>query len=246
MSSEEPQRPEERASGGTTPSGGKSPSEGMKPSEGTGQSQGTKPSQGATPSAGSSRPGSRWRYTDGVPPTWLRKTTIILGIVAVLIALAIIGSIVLPRWWAQIVVGWVQGVSSTGILAGLGCGFVFTLLPAIGIWVAWRARWRWQVRAGVAAGSAVVALPNVLTLVIDLGATASTESARLDMVIGSPAFTGSSLAGAIVAVVGLVGSVLGWRWIRKLRTERNAATGADTARTAPKKSTKKSKEDGVQ
>src|SRR5699024_3802974 len=84
----------------------------------------------------------RWRYTDGVSPTWLRKATIILGIVAVLIALAIVGSIVLPRWWAQIVVGWVQGVSSTGILAGLGCGFLFTLLPAIGIWVAWRARWR--------------------------------------------------------------------------------------------------------
>ncbi|HLR27565.1 MAG TPA: hypothetical protein VK086_02640 [Ruania sp.] len=233
MSSEEPQRPEK-------PSSGTGRFQGRGSSSGTGQPQGTESSQGAGKS------GSRWRYTDGVPPTWLRKATIILGIVAVLIALAIVGSIVLPRWWAQIVVGWVQGVSSTGILAGLGCGFLFTLLPAIGIWVAWRARWRWQVRAGVAAGSAVVALPNVLTLVIDLGATASTESARLDMVIGSPAFTGSSLAGAIVAVVGLVGSVLGWRWIRKLRTERNAATGADTARTAPKRSTKTSKEDGVQ
>src|SRR5699024_8563093 len=233
MSSEEPQRPEK-------PSSGTGRFQRRGSSSGTAQPPGTESAQGAGKS------GSRWRYTDGVPPTWLRKATIILGIVAVLIALAIVGSIVLPRWWAQIVVGWVQGVSSTGILAGLGCGFLFTLLPAIGIWVAWRARWRWQVRAGVAAGSAVVALPNVLTLVIDLGATASTESARLDMVIGSPAFTGSSLAGAIVAVVGLVGSVLGWRWIRKLRTERNAATGADTARTAPKRSTKTSKEDGVQ
>src|SRR5699024_10958903 len=229
----EPQRPEK-------PSSGTGRVQGRGSSSGTGQPQGTESSQGA------GKAGSRWRYTDGVPPTWLRKATIILGIVAVLIALAIVGSIVLPRWWAQIVVGWVQGVSSTGILAGLGCGFLFTLLPAIGIWVAWRARWRWQVRAGVAAGIAVVPRPHVLTLVIVLGATASTESARLDMVIGSPAFTGSSLAGAIVAVVGLVGSVLGWRWIRKLRTERNAATGADTARTAPKRSTKTSKEDGVQ
>src|SRR5699024_3730922 len=234
MSTKEPQRPEK-------PSWGTGRFQGRGSSSGTGQPQGTESSQGAGKS------GSRWRYTDGVPPTWLRKATIILGIVAVLIALAIVGSIVLPRWWAQIVVGWVQGVSSTGILVGLGCGFLFTLLPAIGIWVAWRARWRWQVRAGVAAGSAVVALPNVLTLVIDIGATASTESARLDMVIGSPAFTGSSLAGAIVAVVGLVGTVLGWRWIRKRRTERNAAaSAADTTRSTPRRSTKKSKEDGVQ
>src|SRR5699024_9052757 len=179
-----------------------------------------------------------------VPPTWLRQTTIIVGIVAVLIALAIIGSIVLPRWWARIVVGWVQGISSTGILAGLACGVVFTLLPAIGIWVAWRARWRWQVRAGVAAGSAVVALPNVLTLVIDIGATTSTESARLDMVIGSPAFTGSSLVGAILALAVLVAAVLGRRWIHRLRSERNAAPQA-TGRP-PRSGRQKSKEDGVQ
>src|SRR5699024_6695474 len=107
MSSEEPQRPEK-------PSSGTGRFQGRGSSSGTGQPQGTESSQGAGKS------GSRWRYTDGVPPTWLRKATIILGIVAVLIALAIVGSIVLPRWWAQIVVGWVQGVSSTGILAGLG------------------------------------------------------------------------------------------------------------------------------
>lgn len=172
----------------------------------------------------SDQPDSRWRYTDGIPPTWLRKGTIVLGIVGVLLVLAIIGSIVLPRLWARIVVGWVQGISSAGVLAGLACGFVFTLLPSLGIWLAWRARWRWQVRAGVAAAAAIIALPNVLTLMIDIAATASTQDARLDMVIGSPAFTGATLVGAIVAVAGLIAGVLGWRWIRRLRGQRNTRT----------------------
>lgn len=197
--------------------------------------------------AGEQSSSSRWRYSDGVPPTWLRKGTIVVGIVGVLIVLAVVGSIVLPRWWAQIVVGWVQGIASTGILAGLICGVVFTLIPAIGIWVAWRARWRWQVRAGVAAAAAVIALPNVLTLVIDIAATASTESARLEMVIGSPAFTGASLVGAILAVVGLVAGVLGWRWIRRLRAER--ATTPDRSGGAGRAAAsrgRKSKGDGVQ
>lgn len=203
-------------------------------------------SQHAGEQRGQGQQASWWRYADGVPPTWLRKATIVLGALIVLIALAIIGSIVLPRWWARIVVGWVQGISSTGILAGLLCGFVFTLLPAIGIWVAWRGRWRWQVRAGVAAGSAVVALPNVLTLVIDIAATTSTESARLDMVIGSPAFTGASLAGAIVALAGLIAGVLGWRWIRRLRA---ANTGPGTVRTGSGRAKfrrTRSQEDGVE
>jgi len=76
----------------------------------------------------------------------------------------------------------------------------------------------------------------VLTLVIDVGSTSSAYDARLDMIIGAPAFTGSTLIGAILAVAGVVGGVLGWRWLRRSRAElRTRGEGAPSG--APGQST---------
>ncbi len=180
---------------------------------------------------------SRWRFADGVPPAWLRRVTVALGVLVVLVLLGVVGSIVLPGWWAGVVTGWVQGISSAGILAGLVCGVVFTALPAGIIAVAVRSRWQWRTRLIVAAAGALLALPNVLTLMIDVGRTSSAYDARLDMIIGAPSFTGATLAGAIVALVGVVGGVLGWRWLRRSRAElrkardegRPPSTGGDGA-----------------
>src|SRR5690625_4449509 len=186
----------------------------------------SEPHHGADPPGESGHPGpsgaptpSRWRFADGVPPAWLRKVTVALGVLVVLVLLGVVGSIVLPGWWAGVVTGWVQGITSAGILAGLVCGVVFTALPAGIIAFALRSRWPWRTRLIVAAAAAVLALPNVLTLVIDVGSTSSAYDARLDMIIGAPAFTGASLVGAILAVVGVVGGVLGWRWLRRSRAE---------------------------
>ncbi|HIZ34946.1 MAG TPA: hypothetical protein H9815_04145 [Candidatus Ruania gallistercoris] len=189
--------------------------------------------QPARPQAPGSEQGapSRWKFADGVPPVWLRRITIGAGIVIVLVLLGVLGSIVLPGWWAGMVTGWVQGVSSAGILTGLVCGFVFTVIPVSVIWLAVTSSWEWRTRLIVAAAVAVVALPNVLTLVIDVGTTSSAVDARLDMVIGAPAFTGSTLAGVLIALVGVVGGVLGWRWLRRSRAELREARAR-----APKKS----------
>ncbi|WP_022918051.1 hypothetical protein [Ruania albidiflava] len=173
---------------------------------------------------------SRWRFADGVPPVWLRRVTVALGVLVVLVLLGVVGSIVLPGWWAAVVTGWVQGITSAGILVGLACGVVFTALPAAIIWFAVRSRWQWRTRLIVAAAAAVLALPNVLTLVIDVGRTSSAYDARLDMVIGAPAFTGSTLIGALLALLGVVGGVLGWRWLRWSRAELRSSRGEQTPR----------------
>ena len=175
--------------------------------------------------------GSRWKFADGVPPVWLRLVTMGAGVVIVLVLLGVLGSIVLPGWWAGLVTGWVQGVSSAGILIGLVCGLVFTVIPASVIWLAVRSSWSWRTRLIVAASAAVLALPNVLTLVIDVGTTASAVDARLDMVIGSPAFTGSTLVGVLLGLVGVVGGVLGWRWLRRSRAELRKARGVPTKKS---------------
>lgn len=182
------------------------------------------------PEAPGTEPGqpspSRWKFADGVPPVWLRRVTMGAGVLIVLVLLGVVGSIVLPGWWAGLVTGWVQGVSSAGILVGLVCGLVFTVIPASVIWLAVRSSWTWRTRLIVAAAAAVVALPNVLTLVIDVGTTSSAVDARLSMVIGSPSFTGSTLAGVVLGLVAVVGSVLGWRWLRRSRAELRRARGA--------------------
>lgn len=173
---------------------------------------------------------SRWRFADGVPPAWLRRVTVALGVLVVLLLLGVVGSIVLPGWWAGVVTGWVQGITSAGILVGLTCGVVFTALPAGIIAFAVRSSWQWRTRLIVAAAAAVLALPNVLTLVIDVSRTSSAYDARLDMVIGAPAFTGSTLVGAILALVGVAGGILGWRWLRRSRAELRKSRGEETPR----------------
>src|SRR5699024_295651 len=99
-------------------------------------------------------------------PAWLRKVTVALGVLVVLVLLGVVGSIVLPGWWAGVVTGWVQGITSAGILAGLVCGVVFTALPAGIIAFALRSRWPWRTRLIVAAAAAGLARPDVPRRVI--------------------------------------------------------------------------------
>lgn len=222
MSTAEPHQPESPGeSGAADSSGGAGTS--STPGASTGPSTPTPP---AAPGEGPEHPSpSGWKFTDGVPPVWLRRVTIGAGVVIVLVLLGVLGSIVLPGWWAGVVTGLVQGVSSAGILVGLVCGVLFTVIPASVIWLAVRSTWTWRTRLIVAASAAVVALPNVLTLVIDVGTTSSALDARMDMVIGSPSFTGATLVGVIVGLAGLIGVVLGWRWLRRSRAELRKARG---------------------
>ncbi|WP_147916883.1 collagen-like protein [Ruania zhangjianzhongii] len=235
MSTADPHQPETPGESGAT---GSSVRPGTPAAPGARGTSGTPAASGqpGTPSA-SGVPGtpgqapeqpspSRWKFGDGVPPVWLRRVTIGAGVVIVLVLLGVLGSIVLPGWWAGVVTGLVQGVSSAGILVGLVCGLVFTVIPASVIWLAVRSTWTWRTRLIVAASAAVVALPNVLTLVIDVGTTSSAVDARLDMVIGSPSFTGSTLVGVIIGLIAVVGGVLGWRWLRRSRAELRKVRGA--------------------
>ncbi|MBZ2198442.1 hypothetical protein [Occultella gossypii] len=134
-------------------------------------------------------------------PAWLRWPTIVLAAVAVLVVLYLIGSAVLPLWWAQLIGDQVDSVSSAGILLGLVVGFAFTAVPiALGVW-AIRAKYAVRTRLIIGGIAVLLTAPNVLTLAVAVGGLESTQAARIEMLIAAEQFPIWSLVGVIVAVL---------------------------------------------
>ncbi|SED96118.1 hypothetical protein [Ruania alba] len=164
------------------------------------------------------------------PPAWIRTITTVLGAVIAVVVLFALGSALLPGWWASVVTGWVAGVSSAGVLAGLLIGVLFTLGPVAVGYLAFRLRTAWRTRLIIGAVALLLTLPVVLTIAIDASTTLAATQARTEMVIGAPSFTGAVYAGALISlVVGVATIALTWRWVvarREVRSLRgNLAKG---------------------
>jgi hypothetical protein len=121
-----------------------------------------------------SEPGGRANQRDdrvsaGRGPNWGRR--LVFGGLAILGALIVylIGAAVIPRWWAQRVGNFVDGRISVGATAGMFCGVLFTVLPLLVLWMAWRFRRNMKVVLWLVAFAVVLAIPNLMTLAIVLG-----------------------------------------------------------------------------
>ncbi|MCP2262344.1 hypothetical protein LX15_006080 [Streptoalloteichus tenebrarius] len=126
----------------------------------------------------------------------------------------------LPRWWAQRVGDVVQQRFTTGTFFGLLLGFLFTLLPLVVVELAAR-RPTWRRRVALGLLALVLALPNLLTLAVVLGAGAAAHAGARIMDVEAPAFRGASLAGALVALgVCALAEVL---WAARRRSRRRRA-----------------------
>ena len=112
-----------------------------------------------------------------------------LAIVGVLV-IYLIGAAVIPRWWARRIGNVVDGRLSTGAAAGVFFGVLFTILPLLLLWAAWRFRRRtlalWFVVLAI-----VLAIPNLMTLAIVLGGGTRPTPAN-----GSSTSTGPASAAA--------------------------------------------------
>ncbi|CAM3635491.1 hypothetical protein OCAE111667_19540 [Occultella aeris] len=175
--------------------------------------------------------------TKAALPAWLRWPTIVLAAVAVLVVLYLIGSAVLPGWWARLIGDQVDGVSSAGILVGLLVGFVFTAIPiALGVW-AIRARYTVRTRLIIGGIAVLLLAPNVLTLAVAVGGLESTEVARNHLLIHAPSFRLASLIGVIVAVLLAVAIwYLVWssrRRKRELEELRGKVASGEISKTVP-------------
>jgi hypothetical protein len=145
-----------------------------------------------------------------------------------------IGAAFIPRWWAHRIGDQVQGSIPAGITLGLVYGFLFTVLPLLVLLWAARRRRTWRTYVVLAAAAAVLALPNLFTLGIVLGSGNAAHAGERTLDVEAPGFRGGSLAGAIVAVLLLLGIayLLGSRRRAREELDRERARALDAAPTS--------------
>ncbi len=138
--------------------------------------------------------------------SWQRKLVVTAIAIGVVLLLGLIASATIPRWWAQQIGDQVDGSIVSGTLVGLFYGFVFSLLPllVLGAVLLWKPTWRAIVMA--LAFAVLLAIPNLLTLGIVLGAGNAAHAGDRILDVEAPAFRGASLGGALLALalVGLI------------------------------------------
>lgn len=132
---------------------------------------------------------------------WGRR--IVIGGVLLLAAVILffLGAAFLPRWWAHRIGDQVAESTASGIGLGLFYGAVFAFLPLLALWFAFRKRRPWKVWLAMLAGAVVLAIPNLLTLGIVVGTGSAAHAGERTLDVKAPYFRGSSLIGAIGAVI---------------------------------------------
>ncbi len=149
--------------------------------------------------------------TASPPPrdvNWPRRILVGFVVLAVVLLVGWIGAAFVPRWWSHRIGDQVDGSISAGIGLGLFYGFVFTVLPLLLLWWAFRRRRGWKRWAAAAGAAILLAAPNLLTLGIVVGRGNAAHAGDRTLDVDAPGFRGASLAGAIVAVIGVV--LLAW------------------------------------
>lgn len=143
-------------------------------------------------------------------------------VVAVILLAYIISAQTIPRWWAHRIGDQVRGSGTAGIALGLFYGFVFTFLPLLVLSIALRRGRPWRLRAWLAALAVVLALPNLFTLGIVLGSGSAAHAGQRTLDVNAPYFRGSTLAGAVVGALAVLGvrALIDSRRRHKLREKR--------------------------
>jgi hypothetical protein len=128
----------------------------------------------------------------------------VLGAGAIVLAV-LAGSAFLPRWWSHRIADQAQGNFTAGISLGLFYGFVFTLLPLLVLRFAFRRRRSFRTWGIWVIVALVLALPNLVTLGIVLGTGNAAHAGERTLDVEAPGFRTSTLAGALLAVAGVLG-----------------------------------------
>lgn len=161
------------------------------------------------------------------PVDWRRRLVVAGAVLVALVVVYLVGSATVPRWWAQRVGDQVQGSLTAGVLVGLFYGFVFTFLPLVLLWAAFRVFGSWRARAGALALALLLAAPNLMTLGIVLGNGNAAHAGDRILDVEAPAFRGASLAGALAAVLGI--AAVWYLLFSRRRARTQARRGARSA-----------------
>lgn len=160
--------------------------------------------------------------------TWRnRAVAVAVGVIVVVITYLILASFI-PRWWAQQIGRTVHGSFTQGTWWGLVYGFVCTIVPLLLVLLAirvWKRKGGKFLAGAAGLGAIIVAIPNLMTLSIVLGANNAAHAGQRILDVDAPAFRGATLCGVIAAVAlfALLLALLGRRSLRKRKAARDAA-----------------------
>ena len=143
-----------------------------------------------------------------------------VAIALVVLVVALLLAALVPRWWAQQVGNMVDGRISYGSMLGIVAGFVFTFLPLIALVSAWRHRQKSGLSVMFLVIAVILAMPNLMTLWVALGAGSSAHAGQRVLDVNGPGFRGGTLVGAVIGAA--FAAYLAWlRLSRDRRTRRD-------------------------
>lgn len=151
---------------------------------------------------------------------WLRHLVVLLVLTVALLLGWLLAVTLVPRWWAQWLGDRIDGRITVGTGYGLTFGFLCTFVPLVIARQALRDL-AWKLRAGILVVAAVLALPNLMTLGITLGAGNGSHAGDRILDVDGPGFRVASVLGAAAAVI-LFAAWIGWGVMRSRDRKRVA------------------------
>jgi MFS family permease len=150
-------------------------------------------------------------------PDWQHRVlVVVIGLLSAVI-LWLLAAAFLPRWWSHRVGAIVGDSFGTGIVFGLFCGALFTLLPLLVLRLAIRRRRTARRRLLLFGLTILLAVPNLLTLWIVLGNSKAAHAGERTLDVKGTGFRGATGAGAIVGAVLFLALAWVMRSRRRLR-----------------------------
>jgi hypothetical protein len=126
-----------------------------------------------------------------------RLVVLLVGVVGIGLAW-LVGSAVIPRWWAQRLGDTVDGRLIFGSFFGFALGSVFTILPLAALAIGWRFRRGWKRAMAAVIVAVLLAAPNLATLGIAAGSSNAAHAGERILDVDGPGLRGGSLVGAVI------------------------------------------------
>ncbi|MDA3039849.1 MAG: permease [Actinomycetota bacterium] len=142
-----------------------------------------------------------------LPPLERRRSSVLPRIIIWLVLLVglvlawLLGSAVIPRWWAQRLGDLTDGRLIFGSFLGFAMGGLFTIVPLIVVALGWRFRGGLKRALVFIVLAVVLASPNLTTLGIVLGSGNAAHAGERILDVDAPGIRGGSLVGSIVGAL---------------------------------------------
>lgn len=139
------------------------------------------------------------------------KKWAIIGVVLLIVGLLL--AAFLPRWWAQLIGGIVQGRLTYGSFFGFVLGFIASLVPLVLLRFAFRHRDNGGMAIFALILALITAMPNLMTLWIVQGGSNAAHAGQRIFDVDAPGFRWASALGAVAGV----GLYLFFWWLARQR-----------------------------